>query len=316
MALNAAGEMLGTTKNPTTKAQLIRTILEYDRRQKEYAATNKATNRKRSENKGPGGSLANAQALINQFDNKEVSDLKAQLKKVEQALGELQQRVTKAEHEAEAAHREAGDIQRRLKFINEITKQFASELPAEKRDKCASELFHKFKSDAPELLASLFESMGLDLKTWQSWERHYGENRELMVAAFVCPEKHEAGELSLLRLKLSALGIDVDAINAVNAVRDYRDLKINFAELEKRTRHQISFRHEFLGLRADSRIPTELMPRLTEDALREASREMKSDPTRKLEWLQVMEKLLKPDYGIGSLLLKEIASTRSVIEKF
>src|SRR5437764_2382091 len=129
---------------------------------------------------------------------------------------------------------------------------------SEKRDKCASELFHKFKSDAPELLASLFESMGLDLKTWQSWERHYGENRELMVAAFVCPEKHEAGELSLLRLKLSALGIDVDAINAVNAVRDYRDLKINFAELEKRTRHQISFRNEFLGLRADSSIPTEL----------------------------------------------------------
>src|SRR5438552_5037045 len=136
MALNAAGEMLGTTKNPTTKAQLIRTILEYDRRQKEYAATNKATNRKRSENKGPGGSLANAQALINQFDNKEVSDLKAQLKKVEQALGELQQRVTKAEHEAEAAHREAGDIQRRLKFICSLRASFRQKSATSVRRSC------------------------------------------------------------------------------------------------------------------------------------------------------------------------------------
>ena len=74
-----------------------------------------------------------------------------------------------------------------------------------------------FKSDAPELLAQLFNSMGFDLKSWYSWDTDYAEDSELMLGALACPKK-----LSLLRLKLTAMGIDV---NAINAVRDYRDLK-------------------------------------------------------------------------------------------
>src|SRR5437870_13544495 len=57
-------------------------------------------------------------------------------------------------------------------------------LPAEKHDKCAAELFHKFKSVAPELVAKLLKSMGLNLETWRSWDDYYGQNSELMVEAF------------------------------------------------------------------------------------------------------------------------------------
>src|SRR5438132_9055123 len=51
-----------------------------------------------------------------------------------------------------------------------------SALPAEKHDKCAAELFHKFKSVAPELVAKLLKSMGLNLETWRSWDDYYGQN--------------------------------------------------------------------------------------------------------------------------------------------
>jgi hypothetical protein len=37
------------------------------------------------------------------------------------------------------------------------------------------------------------------------------------------------------------------------------------------------------------------MPRLTEEALRNASATMQSDPAEKLKWLEVVEKLLKPE---------------------
>src|SRR5439155_20333146 len=62
-----------------------------------------------------------------------------------------------------------------------------SALPAEKHDKCAAELFHKFKSVAPELVAKLLKSMGLNLETWRSWDDYYGQNSELMVEAFAHP---------------------------------------------------------------------------------------------------------------------------------
>jgi len=53
-----------------------------------------------------------------------------------------------------------------------------------------------------------------------------------MVREFEYPAKHGPEKLSLLRSKLLALGIEVDTIDAV---RDYRDLKIDFAELKERT---------------------------------------------------------------------------------
>jgi hypothetical protein len=125
--------------------------------------------------------------------------------------------------------------------------------------------------------------MGLDLKSWHSWDSHYGKNSELMVEAFTQPGEHEPGKLSLLRAKLLAMDIAVDAINAV---RDYRDLKINFAELKERTRPHIMFIQADLRELLHNSIAIKLMPRLTGDALREASQRMDKDPLRKLEWLE------------------------------
>ena len=69
-----------------------------------------------------------------------------------------------------------------------------------------------------------------------------------------------------LRLKLSKRGIDVDAINAV---RDYRDVKIILADLKQRASRHI--RIETAGSSPKiflSGLPRELLPHLTEDSLR------------------------------------------------
>src|SRR5437667_5888909 len=71
--------------------------------------------------------------------------------------------------------------------------------------------------------------------------REYGENTQSMVREFECPEKHGPEKLSLLRSKLLGLGIEVDAIDAV---RDYRDLKMDFAELKERTQPHITFKRK------------------------------------------------------------------------
>jgi hypothetical protein len=41
----------------------------------------------------------------------------------------------------------------------------------------------------------------------------------------------------------------------------------------------------------------------------------RSDPTEKLKWLEVVENLLKPDSGIGSLLSMELGATRRAVDK-
>ncbi len=99
------------------------------------------------------------------------------------------------------------------------------------------------------------------------------------------------------------------AVDAINAVRDYRDLKIGFAELEKRTRRHITFtRKSVTGLSIKSSIPSNLVPPLSGEALHIASKELKSNPQQKLDWLQVADELLQhPDSEIAVLLLKEIA---------
>jgi hypothetical protein len=114
-------------------------------------------------------------------------------------------------------------MQESLKLTNGIMGDLANALPPEARNEFAAELFQKFQPDEPELLAQLFKSMKLDLERWHSWDREYGENTQSMVEKFECPEKHGSEKLSLLRSKLLAMGI---AIDAINAVRDYRDLKI------------------------------------------------------------------------------------------
>src|SRR6266566_7308090 len=137
--------------------------------------------------------------------------------------------------------------------------------------------------------------------------REYGENTQSMVREFECPEKHGPEKLSLLRSKLLGLGIEVDAIDAV---RDYRDLKMDFAELKERTQPHITFKRQIAGLSIKSSIPSNLLPPLGGEALRIASKELKSKQ-EKLDWLQVAEELLQhPDSEIAVLLLKEIAATK------
>jgi hypothetical protein len=230
----------------------------------------------------------------------------------DESVGKLQSHINSLEHEADKARKDIEQMQESIKLTNGIIGQLANALPPEERNEFAAELFQKFKSDEPELLAQLFESMKLDLERWHSWDStysSYGENAQSMVEEFECPEKHGPEKLSLLRSKLLAMGI---AIDAINAVRDYRDLKIGFAELEKRTQPHITFRRQIvMGLSIKSSIPSNLLPQLSGEALREASEKLKNNPQQKLDWLQVAKQLLRPDYDIGVLLLQEMAATES-----
>src|SRR5205807_773570 len=109
------------------------------------------------------------------------------------------------------------------------------------------------------------------------------------------------------RLKLAAMHRDY--IAAINAVRDYRDLRIDLNKLKKLTSPHIIFLDLDSGLRIENVIPEKFMPRLTEAALRDASATMQNDPSEKLKWLQVVRELLKADSGIDLLLLMEQSAT-------
>jgi hypothetical protein len=103
---------------------------------------------------------------------------------------------------------------------------------------------------------------------------------------------------------------------AIRAVRDYRDLKIGLDQLKERTSPHISFVNlEIPGLPITNCIPEKHMPRLTQAALGIASEKMASDPLRKLEWLKIVEKLLKADDGIGSQLVMERQAARRAADK-
>jgi len=311
-ALKSAVEILATTNDQKFKANLIRTILDYEVRQQERAESNKSARRKRAENTELAelrSKVAELSAQVDSANNsraEEISKLRACLKETAQIVSELRSDLGSVKGEADTARRDINRMQESLKLTNGIIEQLAAALPAEKRHEFASELFRKFKSDQPELLAQLFKSMKLDLKRWHSWDREYGDNTQSMVREFECPAKHGPEKLSLLRSKLLALGIEVDAIDAV---RDYRDLKIGFAELEKRTQPHITFRRQIAGLSIKSSIPPNLLPPLSGEALWMASKQ--SNPQQKLDWLQVADQLLQhPDSEIAVLLLKEIAATR------
>jgi hypothetical protein len=313
VALKAAAEMLETTRNQSVKAQLIRVILDYDRRQQERADSNRAERRKRAENKEIAGFRSKVQELTSAASSKDedLLGLKSKLEDTNQTIAELNQDLTDAKKEADTAHKAAGEMQDHLKVIKEIIEHVARSVCAQKRSNCAGELFQRLKLDAREPLAQVFEAMGFDLKKWYSWDSEYGQNSDLMLEALLCPGKHEPEKLSLLRLKLAAMGMD--CIDAINAVRGYRDLRIDFTQLKELTHPHVTFFD--LDTRIENRIPEKFMPRLTQEALRNASATMKSDPTEKLKWLEVVEKLLEPDSGIGSLLLMELAETRRAADK-
>ena len=285
--MKSAVEMLATTNDQKFKANLIRTILDYEVRQQERAESNKSARRKRAENTELAELRSKVAALTAQVDSaknsmaEEISKLRACLKETDGFVGALRSDIVSVKREADTARRDINRMQ--------------------------ESLFQKFKSDQPELLAQLFKSVKLDLKRWHSWDSEYRENTQSMVREFECPAKHEPEELALLRSKLLALGIEVDAIDAV---RDYRDLKIDFAELKERTQPHITFKRQIAGLSIKSSIPSNLLPPLGGEALRIASKELKSKQ-EKSDWLQVAEELLQhPDSEIAVLLLKEIAATK------
>jgi hypothetical protein len=317
-ALEAAADLLATTKNQNIKTQLIKMILDYELHQQKRTDASKAARRKRAEHKELAGLRGNVQELTDKLSSVQtskaevISDLRLKLRKAEQSIADLRRQVGNAKQEAERANGDRSEMQVRLNLANGIIERFAPALASEKRNECAAELFQKLKLEAPELLAQLFKSMGLDLNRWKFWDSHYGEDSALMVKAFEQSGAEDPGKLFLLRLKLLAMGVAVDAINAV---RDYRDLKIDFGELHKRTRPHISFnQYDGSGRVINNGILGKLRPPLTEDALRIATDKLKDNPSRKLEWLEVIEKLAEPNFGIGSLLMKEIASTSQAID--
>src|SRR5207247_1122317 len=88
-ALKSAVEMLATTKDQKFKANLIRTILDYEVRQQERAETNKAARRKRAENtelaelRSKVAELTAQPASANNSRTEEISDLRACLKETD-----------------------------------------------------------------------------------------------------------------------------------------------------------------------------------------------------------------------------------------
>ncbi len=319
IALKAATEVLVTTKNHTVKARMIKTILNYEMHQQKRAETNKITRRKHTQKKELDGLYLKISELTKELGLAETSkadiatNLSTELHEKERLVTQLQSNLANAKEETETARGNAGDTQEQLKLTKRMIGELALALPEENRAECASKLFYELKSIAPELLAKLFKCLELKLEKWFSWDTQYEKDSESMVEAFAAPEKLEPGKLSLFRAKLLFMGINV---NAINAVRDYRDLKISLANLRALAGPAITFTDGALGPCPYHSLPAHLMPRLTENALRVASKQLSSDPAQKMEWLHVVQSLLKPDAGIGSLLSQEIISTRSQLPSF
>ena len=314
-ALSVANEKLKSTQNQKLQVQLIGMIFHHHEAEmayaaKKYVARNGNTGRK-SKNKQLPASPPGVNLITPHLgENKDVSDLRAQLKNQEQAVKDLRQEVTSAKKKAENDRKQINDLQLRLDFTNSFAERLANDLAPQRRADYASELFHKFKSVEPNHLRKLFESLGLNLKTCQSWDSHYGDNKKLIVERLISPGKHELGEDTFLRLKLVELGIDLDAIKAVH---DYRYARIGLEELKERTRSHITFDGD---RPIQNTIPDDLMPRITEESLRDATAVLNNakDSVKKLQWLEVIEKLLKPESPrIASLLIMETQATRFAI---
>lgn len=313
LALKNASEILASTKTSALKVQLIKIILDFDRRQQERTNENRAARRKRAESQPLNGAQAKLNELTNDLDSwrastsREILDLNGRLGGIENTVTQLKDDVSNAKKEAKAAREQTIEIAKKLTFANGMIKLCGQLLTQEDREKYGSSLFEEFKS-SDGLLSEFFSLLDLDLNKWRKWDSDFGKDSLAMVNAFENSTEHGVGMLFLLRLKLSKMGIDVDAINAV---RDYRDVKISLAELKQRASRHVRFqaagsspRIVLVGL------PKELLPRLTLDALREATRRLKNDQPKKLEWLEAAAELLVADSDVAPLLIKETIATR------
>jgi hypothetical protein len=314
LALKSASEILASTKNSVLKVQLIKIIVDFDQRQRERTNENRSARRKRTESQPLNEAQAKVKELTNELDalrastSREILDLKSRLGMVEKNITQLHDDVSIAKKEAMAARNQTTEMAKKLTFVNGMIMRCGRLLTQEERDKYGSDLFEEFKS-SDGLLAEFFKSLGLDLNNWRKWESQYGEDSLAMVKAFEDSIQNEVGMFSLLRLKLSKMGIDVDAINAA---RDYRDVKIGLAELKQRAIRHIRFETEGSSRKILlSGLRKELLPRLTQDGLREALRKLKNDPAKRLEWLEIAAELLLPDSEVASLLIMETIAARS-----
>jgi uncharacterized protein YfbU (UPF0304 family) len=313
LALKVASEILASTKNSVLKVQLIKVILDFDQRQQERTNENRSARRKRAQSQPFNEAQAKITELTNELDalrastSREILALKSRLGVVETTITQLQDDVSIAKKEAMAARNQTTEMAKKLTFVNGMIMRCGQLLTQEEREKYGSDLFEEFKS-SDGLLSEFFKLLGLDLSKWRKWESQYGEDSLAMVKAFEDTIQNGVGMLSLLRLKLRKIGIDVDAINAA---RDYRDFKINLAELKQRASSHIRFETADSSPKILSvRLPKELLPRLTQDALREAVRKLKNDPAKKLQWLEIAAELLLADSDVAPLLIKETIAVR------
>src|SRR2546425_7825041 len=111
-ALKSAVEMLATTNDQKFKANLIRTILDYEVRQQERAESNKAARRKRAENTELAELRSKVAELSAQVDSakisraEEISKLRACLQETDRIVGELQSEIGSLKREADTARRD------------------------------------------------------------------------------------------------------------------------------------------------------------------------------------------------------------------
>jgi hypothetical protein len=318
-ALHAAGEMIKTTKKPSLKVQLIKIVIDYELSEKKRNDLRKEQRLKRVQNKKTTLATPNVEQMHGQWppgDGKgnEMSEMASKLKETVSELAECKKNNAYIKEATEKASDRVAEMEKGLKIAQRVIKQLAISNSLEQRISCALELFQQFKSEDPQLITAIFEAMGFDFKKWNSWDDEYHDTNSMLDVVLLDSKQLDPEKRGLLRSKLAALGKDCS--DALQAARDYRDLKIDLDQLNGRGGPHISIvNHETYGLRIVNEIPEKYRPLLTEEALRVAAQKMDNDPTQKLEWLKIAKELFNPDLGIGSLVLKELLATERRVDE-
>ena len=247
VALRAAAEMLPTTKNQTIKLQLIRSVLQYEQHREERADARKSQRLRRKENKEMLQLRTKVKELTAQSGetastkNKEIDGLTSQLGEAKENTERLRAELRSLQRTQDEEVSKSSETQDTLSVTNDVLKVIASAIPEEKRIACATNLFGKFRSKNKKALDYAFTSMGLSLTAWLRWEKEYGKNSDRMLDLALGQKRPPEDLYAFLRLQLSELGMDY--IDAINAIREYRDTEISLLELRNRVRpHMILVR--------------------------------------------------------------------------
>jgi DNA repair exonuclease SbcCD ATPase subunit len=310
VALNAAAGMLPTAKSQAIKIQLVKSVLQYEQHREERADARRAERLRRNENKELAQLRAKLKELTAQSGaiasakDKEIEELKSRLNEADENAENLQSALRSLERTQSEEVQKFSEIQNTLSVTKDVLRELASAIPEEKRIGCAANLFGKFKSTNHAALDHAFTSIGLRLSKWVRWDKEYGTNGDHMLDLVLAKQKPEGELYALLRLKL--LEIKLDYVDAIDAVRQYRDREITFLELDRRVRpHMVWSRDGPSWSLIWNHIPPHRMPSLTNAHLGDAMRQI-SDPELKWEWLNVVSEMLKPQGETASLLLMEL----------